>query len=256
VAEYLSNKEGRVIYIPQTKPNSEIDTVFDYLIPKYNSEYAIGFWPQGQSPKRYVMSFDLDVYQCRGEVESPNILDITIRRADQGKGLNCSVRENSSDELLRMQNVRYVIINNEFSDILSRFKNDSNFTTIKQIEQFTIMELSNSTYIRTNPSVKWNYSKDIDKIEINLFSEEPTYNVSVTISETWYPNWKSDEVDVEPDSLEYMTFNLAKLEGTKHITIEYIKPVYQKLGELITVLSWITMACFAVIKRKELFHLK
>jgi hypothetical protein len=257
VAEYLSGKEGRIIYIPEIKSNAELDPVFDYLIPKYNSEYAIGFWPQGQSSKRYILSLDISMYMCGGAAEPPNLLDFSIRKMNPvAGGIKCTMRENASDELLRLQNVKYIIINNQFSDILSRFENDSNFTTIKQIEKFTIIELSDSTYIRINPSVKWNYSKDIEKIEINLFSEEPAYNVSVAISETWYPNWKSNEVDVTPDDLEYMTFNLAKLEGTKHITIEYVKPVYQKLGELIAVLSWMAIACFAVIKRKELFHLE
>jgi hypothetical protein len=252
VAKYLENKEGRALYLPKT------DYAMDYLLPKYGIENAVGFFYQGISPKRLEVALNVEMYNCIGKSDPLDLLyslDFFSRKTTVVELEKCTLNENASDELLRMQNLRYVIINNRYPEVVSRFENDSNFAYVIKMENFTIMEMD-SGYVQTDSRVSWAYSKKSDRIELDLSSNQPLDNISVRISEAWYPNWKSDEVDVEPDNLEYMTFSLARLEGTKHITIEYVKPVYQKLGELITVLSWVAIACFAVIKRKELFHLK
>jgi len=253
VAEYLDSKDGRTIYIPRFKPNNDLDTTFDYLLPHHKNEDGVGFWPQGQSPKRYVLSLDIDTYVCEASVKPPNLLDFSIRKTDEViEGIKCTRRENSSDMLYMLQNVRYVIVNDQFPDILSRFENDSNFTKIKQIDNFTIMELNNSAYIRTDPRVEWNYTKETDRIEINLSSKERLHNVSVMISESWYPNWKSQEVNIEPNELDFMTFKLSELEGSKHVTIEFVKPIYYPMGTGVTLIAFAVIVYLFIINKKEL----
>ena len=254
VAQFLENKEGRTIYLPR------LDNTFDYLLPKYNNEGGAGFFPQGLTSTRLVISDEIGyMFLCIGKVEPLSILsslDLFSKKTTVVPFEECVLNNKSSDELLMFQNVRYIIINDQHPEVVSRFENDSNFTVVKNIGNFTIMELNKSSYIQTNPLIKWSYSKKPDRIEIDLNAEMPMHDVFVRISETWYPNWKSNEVNIEPDNLEFMTFTIPELEGNKHITIEFMKPVYQQVGEGITLIAVIGFFSLMIIKRNELFHLK
>jgi uncharacterized membrane protein len=253
IAKFFENKEGRTIYLPR------IDNVFDYFLPKYKNDDGIGFFPQGLSPQRYVLSLDIEMYSCISKadpMELLNSLDLFSRKTTVIELSKCGIRENASDELFMLQNVRYVIINNNYPEVLSRFENDSNFTIVRNEGNYTIVELDKSSYIQTNLPIRWNYSKKADRIDIDLSSEQPLYNVSLRISEAWYPNWRSDGAAITKDKLEYIVLNIPELNGSKHITLEFAKPVYQQAGEWVTVIAWIGLAAFATARRKELFHLK
>jgi len=253
VAKYFENKDGRTIYLPR------IDNTFDYLLPKYENENGVGFFPQGLSSQRLGVSLDIDMYSCIGKAEPLELLyslDLFSRKTTVIELDTCVIRQNASDELLMLQNVRYVIIDNRYPEVLSRFLSDSNFTTAAEIGNYTIVEQNKSTYIQTDQPVKWNYSKKSDRIEIDLEADMPIDNLHVRLSEAWYPDWKSSDVKIEPGSLEYMSFDVARLEGKKHITIEFVKPFYQQAGEWITLASVIGLVSFCILKRDELFHLE
>jgi len=253
VAKYFENKEGRTIYLPR------VDNTFDYLLPKYNNEGGIGFFPQGLSSQRLALSMDIDMYTCVGKANPLDLLsslDLFSRKTTVTELSECEARQNASDELFMLQNIKYVIINNNYPEVLSRFENDSNFTIVQKMGNYTIAQLTESKYIMTDLPIRWNYTKSSDRIDIDLSSDQPLYNVSMRISESWYPNWKSEETVITNDSLEYMVLNIAKLDGSKHVTIKYVKPAYQQAGTWITLIAWLGLGAMTVIKRRELFHLE
>jgi len=251
VAKYLENKEGRALYVPNI-----ISRGFDYVLPQYNVEYGSGYFVQGMTPVRNKLAENIDnMFECFARVPNKDILsslELLPSARSTTRTERCTLRENVSDEMLRMQNIRYVIINNNFQDILSKFESDSNYTIIKKIGEFTIAELEGSKYVQTDSRVRWNYTKSPDKIEINLATDEPLFNVQVRISEAWYPNWKADNLTIVPDGFEYMTFNLDELNGSRTITLEFKRPLYEQAGELISVISAFAMVGFVLIKRKDL----
>jgi len=254
VAEQLQGKEGRAIYVPS------LDMNLEYILPKYGVEDARGYFVQGLSQTRKTLSETLDVvffcYQKTTMSERISSMGLFSGGWAAVQLDECVWNQNASIALLQRQDVRFVIINNVRPEVISWFENRTEFRLYQKTENFTIMEMKDAKYIQTEPGIDWSYSKAPDKIDIELRTDNPIENVKVVVSEAWYPNWESKEAVITQDDLGYMVLTVPELNGSKHITLEFVKPVYQQAGEWITVISWVGLAAFVTIRRKELFHLK
>jgi hypothetical protein len=107
--------------------------------------------------------------------------------------------------------------------------------------------LKQKPYVETTSAdIKTEYKKELNKILIYLHSDSIKNNVSVRLSEGWYPLWKSDDVTIKEDEFGYISFEVPQINGEKIISINFVKPYYYEVGKLISLVSLVVLSIFLI----------
>ena len=236
---FLSGTENRVTFQPQ---ESGLDLMTLYLAPKYNISLTMGEVGPGLSEKRSLFTGnDILLFSCseRRDFKTQIFsLDILSRKSLVYLG-ECKLLVKNYKEIFDMQHTGYVVADRSFPSVVNFFNNDSDFKPVAEFNNLVVFEyLNQKPYVDTTPkNIQTSYKKERNQISIYLKSDIPLTNVSVRLSEGWYPLWKSNDVSLEQDELGYIKFNITQLNGEKKIVLNYIKPHYYEIGRLVSIIS-------------------
>jgi len=242
---FLSGQEGRATFQPQ---DSGIDLITLYLAPKFNVSLTIGDAGLTISPTRSkLVGMDVTFFDCserRSFTEQIFSLDIFSRKSLVYLD-GCRLVKDNYKKILDLQHTTHVVADRKFPATVETFENDADFKQVAEFDGMVVFEyLEQKPYVETDrPEVTASYKKERNQISVYLHSDVQS-NVSVRLSEGWYPSWKSD-VALSQDENGYIIFN-TQVDGDKTIVLDYVKPYYYGVGKALSLIALILMAIMAL----------
>jgi len=195
-------------------------------------------------------------FNCADELSaSERILSTDFLSRYYIKTKTCTLANPNLMDYFQRTNVHYVIVDKEFPEVVSYFENASGYAKVKEERAYALFEVAPAPkYVRTNENISFTYSKQPDRIIINLHSDEKYTDVDVNISETWYPHWASDDATMIRQNLNgLMSFTVPEIDGDKQIVLTFSYPGFYKYLPWIAIL-WLCV--LAVNSKKELFGIE
>jgi hypothetical protein len=94
--------------------------------------------------------------------------------------------------------------------------------------------------------LKSSFVKDTNSITVRLYSDQLLTNVPVRLSESWYPYWKSKDVQIKPDENGFISFTVPGVNGEKEIRIELETPWYVDISKYISIVSVLLILVYSL----------
>jgi hypothetical protein len=251
--QYLQDKDGRVSVQPRYAPYT-LATINDYRVPLFGKENEFSTFPETLSEARYNYIYQNYGFGCIGkQTVSERIFSTDFLDRHYIKTQRCELETKNLEDYFFSMDVSHVIVNKEFPEVDAYFSNNTAYNKVREDAFFSVYELvKKSQYVQSEQNISYSYYKLPDKIVINLHSDSKIGNVTVRISEGWYPYWVSNDAkDIRADRNGFMMFNVPEISGDKEITLEFKQPAFYGYLPLLS-FFWL---CFLVLNcRFDILH--
>lgn len=242
----IASMDGRAIIIPTQVYNSSLF----YLLGKENIQNGGGSLWQGlyniefNSPTgsyevdRVGFAERLRLFNCYNKISLDEMLKETglFTKSSTTEPSECMLTNPNFKEDFRLQNIKRIIVFKN-SPAISLFENDPGFNVLGEEGNLKAFYFnSGSGFVDTNINYTYQRTK-LNRIDIILQSTDKVQNVSVRVSETWYPFWRSDEVNIVPDKDGFITFVVPEVDGTKKISLEFNNPEFYNYLPFVSLLT-------------------
>jgi len=200
-----------------------------YLTPEYipaasGFEGAYGNLYMGLTPARAKFIEQNRLFRCFDNIPlSEKLLSFDVFSRQYQKIVPCRLSNPDYKEFFTEQYVRYVVVDKAYPYLSSIFENDSEFSKVKETEVYSIYRFNRD--ISDIDGISGTIEKTANSISLRLYSPDAE-NVHIRISESWYPYWKSNDIDIGPDENGYISFIVPEINGEKDITIVVREPWY------------------------------
>lgn len=225
--QYLQGKEGRFSFQPYVPYVAA--TVTDFRSGMYGLENEYGSFNQGLPKNRIDFMYSNLPFTCFKDVSATDRIKSTdfLNRYYIPRD-TCKLVNNNLEDYYYLQDVHNIIVDKNSPEVVAYFENKAaDYKKVLESNAFVVYEfLGNPKYVETDNGVTATYSIGPNKITINLLSDSPKVTTNVRVSESWYPDWKSDQVNLSPDNNGFITFSIDNLNLERTVILEYVKPDY------------------------------
>jgi hypothetical protein len=242
----LINGTGRAVLEPEfnniiyTAPKAGLEVgngEYDYSTPKEHFSFLNG------------RKLIINCWGQRPLLQRLFSLDGVFQRESIIVQQKCELIHSDYEEYFRLLDVQYVIADNR-PGVYPIFDNDPVFEKIKDFGSFFLYKFKNANFIKTE--VDSSYSVMGGAIKIDLSSDTRRENISVWISESWYPYWRANDSSIKlvSDKNGFITFNVPEINGQKSIMLEFKNPSYYDYFAVVSAFGLIVSFAPLVFRKK------
>ena len=238
-------KSGRVTI----QPEELLYITADYIPGLSGFEEAYGNLDMGLTSNRGKFIEENRLFKCYDSIPlSQKAYSLDIFTREYAKEVPCRLYAKDYKDFFSLEFVRYVVVDKTHSEITSIFDSDLAFSRVKESSAYVVYRFNwNISYVDSRLAA--DVQKDFDSIILKFKSDGLEEHVPVRLSESWYPYWHSDEVQVKPDSNGFISFELPSINREKEVKITLEEPWYTSASTWASVLSILAIAVYAFISR-------
>jgi len=233
---------GRVTIQPE-----ELLYIVSNYVPALNGfEEAYGNLDMGLTSSRASFIEKNRLFKCFEAIPlSSKIFSLDVFSRQYQAAVPCKLYNDDYKNFFKLEYVKYVVVNKKHAEVSSIFENNPDFSKVKEGDSYSIYSFNqNISYV--DSGLKSSFVKDTNSITVRLYSDQLLTNVPVRLSESWYPYWKSKDVQIKPDENGFISFTVPGVNGEKEIRIELETPWYVDISKYISIVSVLLILVYSL----------
>jgi hypothetical protein len=230
--QYLQGQEGRFSFQPQIAPYNKA-TVMDFRPVLYGLESELGIFGIALPGDRMQYIYESIAFDCAKPVslgdrlQSWNFLDRYYIATD-----TCKLTSNPEDYFY-LQDVTNIVVDKSYPEVVAYFANNSEYLKVQESDAYVIYKFLRNPQFVDVRGMQSTYTRESGKITVTLTGNGPAH---VRLSESWYPFWTSDQVNIIPDEHGYISFD-TDVSDSKTVVLEYKQPGYYEYFWLLSIIG-------------------